>query len=181
MHDFRLVDYDIHNFVFNSSQLFLLVSFAILLGIVITLTIFSFPIIENITLNKLGIYFILIILTILSLFLTKTHFDVKDQKFDVKYEAIAKVQNYDKKENLLILKLNNKKEKIDTYKYESIFNLKDKNIKKGDKVKITLTRDIDFNFKPKFGDHRTLETLNDIEDNVKYNYLNRSINIEKIK
>lgn len=32
MHDFRLVDYDIHNFVFNSSQLFLLVSFAVING-----------------------------------------------------------------------------------------------------------------------------------------------------
>lgn len=181
MHDFRLVDYDIHNFVFNSGQLLLLISFAVIIGIIITLSVFSLPLTDNLTLNKTGIYFILIILTILSLCLTKTHFDVKNQKFDVKYEAIVKVQKYDKKEDLLILKLNNKKEEIDIYNYQSIFNLKDKNIKKGDKVKITLTRNVDFNFKPKFGDHRTLETLNNIEDNGKYNYINRSINIEKIK
>ena len=172
MHDFKLVDYQHHFLDYNFLILYLLLS--LLFGIFLFLII-------NIILNDYFSnkrYFILTLLTSIGLGLFIFHLTDINNKHNVKYEAIAKVTNYEKQKIIddsennktITVELNGQKQRFNLQKD---FNFEDdnksndakyitkidQNIKNGDLVKIIVNRDYDFKHKPKFGETKYLDEM----------------------
>ena len=205
MHDFKLEHYD-HYFLSNDLILNIL-KFGLyfipitLLLIIIVLIIFRC---FSITKTKTNIIMTIIIVIIMSLFLSIicTHFDLKDAKYNLKYEAQAQVIEYKtyqndqnnkvaddrhkqkaQKSDYIIVKMKDKKQKFyldknvkndDYNKYKTV--VKD-HFKKGDRVKIILhvENNLTVNFNPHIGQTEYLDLFKSRDVNKNY------IEFKKIK
>jgi len=205
MHDFKLEHYD-HYFLSNDLILNIL-KFGLyfipitLLLIIIVLIIFRC---FSITKTKTNIIMTIIIVIIMSLFLSIicTHFDLKDAKYNLKYEAQAQVIEYKiyqndqnnkvaddrhkqkaQKSDYIIVKMKDKKQKFyldknvkndDYNKYKTV--VKDQ-FKKGDRVKIILhvENNLAMNINPHVGQTEYLDLFKSRDVNKNY------IEFKKIK
>lgn len=152
MHDFKLVDYTTYfltdSVVFN---IFSIVMFTIVLFLLLMLVIFSnFNIKDGLKIK----YGILLFLTSLGISIFIIHLISNDVKYDITYEAKAKVIDYQKndiaddqnnnsKNNYIVVQMKDKKQKIylngdGEKKFNSYTVKKYSNIKKGDQIKIIL-------------------------------------------
>lgn len=152
MHDFKLVDYTTY-FLTDSVwfNIFSIVMLTISLFLLLMLVIFSnFNIKDGLKIK----YGILIFLTSLGISIFIIHFISNDLRYDITYEAKAKVIDYQKndiaddlnsnsKNNYIIIQMKDKKQKIylngdGEKKFNSYTVKKYSNIKKGDQIKIIL-------------------------------------------
>lgn len=152
MHDFKLVDYTTY-FLTDSVgfNIFSIVMFTIVLFLLLMLVIFSnFNIKDGLKIK----YGILLFLTSLGISIFIIHLISNDVKYDITYEAKAKVIDYQKndiaddlnsnsKNNYIIIQMKDKKQKIylngdGEKKFNSYTVKKYSNIKKGDQIKIIL-------------------------------------------
>lgn len=191
MHDFKITDYTEY---FITKNLFiailLVIVFSILIFVILTVSLDYFLNIEE---NK---YVFLILMASIGLSIFISHLIFGNFKYDVTYEAKAKVidckyqNDYivdDKKENnngengYIVIQMNNIKQKIylntsgeEDNTYKAIIN---SNIKKGDTVKINLHADYNFMFEepPKIGNINYLNDLKETDPNNNY------IELKKIK
>ena len=152
MHDFKLVDYTTY-FLTDSVgfNIFSIVMFTIVLFLLLMLVIFSnFNIKDGLKIK----YGILLFLTSLGISIFIIHLISNDVKYDITYEAKAKVIDYQKndiaddqnnnsKNNYIVVQMKDKKQKIylngdGEKKFNSYTVKKYSNIKKGDQIKIIL-------------------------------------------
>lgn len=191
MHDFKITDYTEY---FITKNLFiailLVIVFSILIFIIFAFSLAYFLDVEE---NK---YIFLILMASIGLSIFISHLIFGNFKYDVIYEAKAKVvdckyqSDYivdDKKENsnsekdYIVIQMNNIKQKIylntsgeEDNTYKATVN---SNIKKGDTVKINLHAYYNFMFEesPKIGNVNYLNDLKEVDPNNNY------IEFKKIK
>lgn len=155
MHDFKLVDYT--TYFFTDSiwlNILYIISFTfgffLVFGIIITIIFLTFNISEHYEKK----YLILIFLMSIGFGIFTIHLISNDVKYDITYEAKAKVIDYQKndiaddlnsnsKNNYIIIQMKDKKQKIylngdGEKKFNSYTVKKYSNIKKGDQIKIIL-------------------------------------------
>lgn len=155
MHDFKLVDYT--TYFFTDSiwlNILYIISFTfgffLVFGIIITIIFSTFNISEHYEKK----YLILIFLMSIGFGIFTIHLISNDVKYDITYEAKAKVIDYQKndiaddlnsnsKNNYIIIQMKDKKQKIylngdGEKKFNSYTVKKYSNIKKGDQIKIIL-------------------------------------------
>lgn len=191
MHDFKITDYTEYFITKNLFlAIFIVIIFSILIFVILAFSLAYFLDVEE---NK---YVFLILMASIGLSIFISHLIFGNFKYDVTYEAKAKVvdckykNDYivdDKKENsngengYIIIQMNNIKQKIylntlgeEDNTYKAIIN---SNIKKGDTVKINLHADYNFMFDkpPKIGDIDYLNNLKEEDPNTNY------IELKKIK
>lgn len=155
MHDFELIKYTTHRFVTSYIQYIEYACLSLILGLVIALVLSH--VLKDHKSIYIFMYYLLASLIIFSMFIFISHSNVKDKKFDVKYQAIVEVDHYDTSTNHLIIQLNEHKEEININ--ENNVYLNDASIHSGDKVKIILHKNIDFDSKPKIGDHQSIDEI----------------------
>lgn len=198
MHDFKLEHYD-HYFLSNDLILNILkfglyfIPITLLLIIIVLIIFRCFSITET----KTNIIMTIIIVIIMSLFLSImcTHFDLKDAKYNLKYEAQAQVIEYKtyqndqnnkvaddrhkqkaQKSDYIIVKMKDKKQKFyldknvkndDYNKYKTV--VKD-HFKKGDRVKIILhvENNLAMNINPHIGQTKYLDLFKSRDVNKNY-------------
>lgn len=198
MHDFKLEHYD-HYFLSNDLILNILkfglyfIPITLLLIIIVLIIFRCFSITET----KTNIIMTIIIVIIMSLFLSImcTHFDLKDAKYNLKYEAQAQVIEYKtyqndqnnkvaddrhkqkvQKSDYIIVKMKDKKQKFyldknvkndDYNKYKTV--VKD-HFKKGDRVKIILhvENNLAMNINPHVGQTEYLDLFKSRDVNKNY-------------
>lgn len=198
MHDYKLDQYDQYflsnDLILNSLKIgFYFILMMLLLSVITLFILRYFPIKET----KINIIMIIIGLIVMSLFLSImfTHFDLKDAKYDLRYEAQAEVIEYKhyqndqkhdiaddrhkqkvQKSDYMIVKMKDKKQKFylnknvknnDYNKYKTI--VKD-HFKKGDRIKIILhvENNLTVHFNPHVGQTEYLDLLKSKDVNKNY-------------
>lgn len=198
MHDFKLEHYD-HYFLSNDLILNILKIGLYFIPITISLMLIVLIIFRYFSIKetKTNITMTIIIVIIMSLFLSIicSHFDLKDAKYNLQYEAQAQVIEYkhyqnDQKNNIaddrrkqkaqksdyMIVKMKDKKQKFyldknvknnDYNKYKTV--VKD-HFKKGDRVKIILhvENNLTVNFNPHIGQTEYLDLFKSRDVNKNY-------------
>ena len=173
MHDFKLVDYTTY-FLTDSVgfNIFSIVMFTIVLFLLLMLVIFSnFNIKDGLKIK----YGILLFLTSLGISIFIIHLISNDVKYDLTYEAKAKVIDYQKndiaddqsknsKNSYIVVQMKDQKQKIylngnGEKKLNSYTVKKHSNIKKGDTIKIILhyKNNEYLKEKPKIGENNYLD------------------------
>lgn len=198
MHDFKLERYDHYflsnDFILNSLKIgFYFIPITILLMLIVLIIFRYFSIKE--TKTNITMTIITVIITSLFLSIICSHFDLKDAKYNLQYEAQAQViehrtyqndqENYiaddrhkqkSQKSNYMIVKMKDKKQKFyldknvkndDYNKYKVI--VKD-HFKKGDRVKIILhvENNLTINFNPHIGQTEYLDLFKSRDVNKNY-------------
>lgn len=175
MHDFKLIDYTTYfltdNVWVNISSIVMLTISIFVLLMLIMFSNFNININNNLKLK----YGILLFLTSLGISIFIIHLISNDVKYDLTYEAKAKVIDYQKndiaddlnsnsKNNYIIIQMKDKKQKIylngdGEKKFNSYTVKKYSNIKKGDQIKIILhyKNNDKLKEKPKIGENNYLD------------------------
>lgn len=193
MHDFKLVDYT--TYFFTDSiwlNILYIISFTfgffLVFGIIITIIFSTFNISEHYEKK----YLILIFLMSIGFGIFTIHLICNDLRYDITYEAKAKVIDYQKndiaddlnsnsKNNYIIIQMKDKKQKIylngdGEKKFNSYTVKKYSNIKKGDQIKIILhykNNDNEYlKEKPKIGENDYLDAYkHNSSAKNKYDYI----------